>query len=214
MKKIKTNLKVVFWVLGISLFIAEMVVIASLYNQIQIYDELSKMREQEYAFAGDVSRELIEEISVRVSKRVEKTFTEADLLNENSYLGEFEFLQKAKLSKENIQSVIEEGIFLPMWGKDGLLVCYYDQYYKSNRPFCYIAYIGIGGGEYNIYGIRVGDEIEESTKILEQWGYKRADFEWAQEGTLYFRKEDVIIFLEQDVEASYIKDLGVRIAFD
>lgn len=68
--------------------------------------------------------------------------------------------------------------------------------------------INIEGGDYHVFGIHVGDNIEDASKILEERGYikvlSRKDSNDDKKIVTRFTKKDVFIDLERYVDSEDI----------
>ncbi|UWV47067.1 hypothetical protein N1236_00685 [Acetivibrio thermocellus] len=143
-------------------------------------------------------------------KLVEKTIQEAQEINANSFMG-MEYLEFAGLSEERAKYFNDD-----MPGSkvtdDGYVRGYYFKIPKdaSDRR---LTQININGGDYHVFGIRLGDSVEQAAEKLKQRGYKRIKSmeDIYREGIhrTRFQKELVIIDLQTEMNSQIIKGISV-----
>lgn len=103
--------------------------------------------------------------------KVAKTINEAKTINAESNLG-FDFLGIAPADEEMVQ---EHGIDYRQFVKtdDKLVSGYYTEFpiHSKERR---LVYLSIDGGDYDIFGIHVGDDVQKSLDVLKKHGYKNS----------------------------------------
>ena len=136
-------------------------------------------------------------------RSVEKTLIEAEEINANSDLGGLSYLEfttHTGLTNDNPGGSYTD---------DGFVQAYYFKYPEGSTEKRRLTEVLIKGGDYNIFGIRVGDNAKNAEDILKQRGYKETkDMVYAKDGTeRAYRKYDVIIRLSMDLESNTINEI-------
>ncbi len=141
-------------------------------------------------------------------KAVENTFREAEILNENSYLGEMAFLQVGELTEEELE--YDNFEFPPrIVSADGFMEGLFFRYPDEDTEYKLLTEIYITGGEYSVFGIKVGDDYSGAEKVLEKWGYKKLMLEGYSEGCMSYEKRDVVILLATEGDFSNIVEIDI-----
>ena len=141
-------------------------------------------------------------------KAVENTFREAEILNENSYLGEMAFLQVGELTEEEMEDDNPE--FPPRINSaDGLLEGCFSRYPDEDAEYKLMTEIYIRGGEYSIFGIKLGDDVNTVATTLDKWGYKQYVKDQCYGEHIVYEKGDFIILLGTENNSSEIVEIDV-----
>lgn len=144
------------------------------------------------------------------SKLVEETIQEAQEINNNSFMG-MEYLEFAGLTEESAKRFNDD---MP-GGKvtdDRYVQGYYFKIPKDSIDRR-LTQINITGGDYHVFGIHVGDNIEQAVEQLEQRGYNKAGTRENinRDGMLRtrFQKKLVIIEISTDMDSKIIKKIAI-----
>ena len=134
-------------------------------------------------------------------KTINKTLEEAKEINANSDFGGMEYLQLSNLTKEQISEYNydqPEGEGTDDFYVEGLYYPYPDRNGEMRLTQIYIS-----GGNYHIFDIKFGDNVDEVAEILEKRGYKETESHQMYEGTntKKFNKYDIIIQLYTEPES-------------
>ena len=145
-------------------------------------------------------------------KAVENTFREAEILNENSFLGEMAFLQVGDLTEEELE--YDNFEFPPrIVSADGLIEGLFFRYPDEDTEYKLLTEIDISGGEYSVFGIKVGDDASTAVTALEKWDYtKRVKDVYSKEYIAY-EKGDIVIMLVTESNSSNIVKISVLINY-
>jgi len=143
-------------------------------------------------------------------KLVEETIQEAQEINRNSFMG-VEYLEFAGLTEESADHFNDD-----MPGSkvtdDGYVRGYYFKIPKDSIDRR-LTQIFITGGDYHVFGIRLGDNIEQATEKLKERGYKKTGTRENinRDGLLRtrFQKKLVIIELSTDMDSKIIKKIAI-----
>lgn len=139
---------------------------------------------------------------------IEATIKEAEEINNNSSMG-MEYLEFANLSPEAMEQFNDNN----PGGKtseDGYVHGYFFKL-TSEAKDRQLTQINIEGGDYHVFGIHVGDNIEDASKILEERGYKKVSSKKDSNNKLVtkLKKELVIINLEGDIDSEVISKISI-----
>ena len=137
-------------------------------------------------------------------KDIENNLQEAEILNANSYLGEMAFLKVGDLSKEELEEDLPH-----ISSRDGFIKGYFTRYPDEDAENKLMTEIYITGGEYSVFGIKVGDDYSGAEKVLEKWGYKKLMLEGYSEGCMSYEKRDVVILLATEGDFSNIVEIDI-----
>lgn len=132
-----------------------------------------------------------------------KTLEEAKEINANSDFGGLEYLQLYTLTnKESFQyhDHTPEMISTNDWYING-----YYAYYPHENGEERLTELIIKDGNYHIFGIKLGSNIEDAIKTLEQRGYEKAEYTGPKECRREFKKNDIIITFDTGVDSVTIK---------
>ena len=142
----------------------------------------------------------------------ERTLQEAEVLNEKSFMGEgIEYLKFAGLSEDKLTDFSPErpkyeGTY------DGYVNGYFYKTQKSAKDFRLLQVI-ISGGNYHVFGMGVGDNLEEAIETLKERGYKEREQEQNinNDGMLRwgFQKDLVVIVLVTSENSKIIEELYI-----
>jgi hypothetical protein len=148
-------------------------------------------------------------------KLVEETIQEAQEINNNSSMG-VEYLEFAGLTEESADHFNDD-----MPGAKGTSDGYVQGYYfkiPKDSIDRRLTQIFITGGDYHVFGIRVGDNIEQAAEKLKERGYKKTGTRENinRDGLLRtrFQKKLVIIEISTDMDSQIIKKIAVLTASD
>ncbi|MBQ9935594.1 MAG: hypothetical protein IJO70_07100 [Lachnospiraceae bacterium] len=125
-------------------------------------------------------------------------------VNDNSYMG-IELNQDSGLSEEESKRYSMDYPYT-MYSEEGGAEYYCFRYPNNNFPLT-VTYISIKDTKYNVFGIKVGDDIVSSEQILFVNGYRKQEF--PDENSKCYSKGDVIIFL--DYNETTIKRIEVSL---
>lgn len=141
---------------------------------------------------------------------IDSTFTEAKVLNENSYLG-FLYLQSSDFSDRTLSKLNDDMPGSAVTSDEhvtGWFFCY-----PKDTDERLLTQMVITGGDYHVLGIKVGDSIDSATKILEQFGYQNTKSENNPvfKGTyeIYFQKYDIMIVLQRNIDQEIINKISI-----
>ena len=135
--------------------------------------------------------------------KVDKTLEEAGMINAESHLG-LEYLVFSELSEEDYSEDPPETIRTD----DTYVHGYYIRYpYKNGRSR--LTQICIKNGDYDVFGIALGDNVDDASTVLKQRGYKETKAAALENGSdnKEFKKHDVIIRFKTEAESHTISEI-------
>jgi len=142
------------------------------------------------------------------TKKFNETLEEAKIVNMESHLG-LEYLLLSELTDEqasnyNTDQPESAGT------DDGYIKGYYFRYpdkYGERR----LTQIRIKNGDYHVFGIKLGDEMDSASEVLKQRGYKETKPSTIEKGanTKAFKKHSVIIQLETEPGSQTINEIAL-----
>ena len=131
-------------------------------------------------------------------RRINKTLEEAKELNEISNLG-LEYLELSGISGEQARKDYNNDQPELAGTDDGNVYGYFFRYPDKGGEIR-LTQIRIINGDYHVFGIRLGDEIDSASDVLKERGYKETKPTTTNKdtSTKAFKKYDVIIQLETE----------------
>jgi len=141
-------------------------------------------------------------------KKVEKTLEEAKEINSNSYLGNIQVL----LEEQGDRHYHIDDLSTFDMTHDEYVIGYFSCYpYKTDSKR--MTMIGIKGGDYHLFGIKLGDKIDNAADILKQKGYKKKKTTVIREGISAerFKKHDITIEFHTEVGSYTISEIWLTI---
>lgn len=127
-------------------------------------------------------------------------------LNDNSNLG-VELNQDSGLTVEEAKQYhVDQPYVITV---DGKFTEYYCFRYPNNEAPLSITQISIGDEEYDVFGIHLGDNPEESIAVLSDWGYEEEDYP-VDHAYKYIKGDiNVILYYEEDIISRIVVSLAV-----
>ncbi|MCL2136149.1 MAG: hypothetical protein FWH40_01285 [Coriobacteriia bacterium] len=138
------------------------------------------------------------------------TFEEANSINTESNLGlEYLALSTRDYSGQNKYNPDQPEI---VFSEDGNVIGYYFKY-PFDSDDVRLRQIRINGGDYDLFGIKVADDIAKASPIMTGRGYNLADTPYYYEGTasVAYSKYHVYIAFETEPGSTAISSILVSL---